>query len=88
MSPPSVSFHLNYGWHKILGREVDSRPASVSLIEYPLKWLVGGRGSETQFQVGENDFVNPSTAGAAFFRVFIFYYDIKYHILNNVKDKI
>ena len=31
--------------------------------------------------------LNPLTAGAAYFRVFIFYYHIKYHILNMLKIK-
>ena len=31
--------------------------------------------------------VNPLTAGAAYIRVFIFYYHIKYHILNMLKIK-
>ena len=31
--------------------------------------------------------LNPLTAGAAYIRVFIFYYHIKYHILNMVKIK-
>ena len=31
--------------------------------------------------------LNPLTAGAAYIRFFIFYYLIKYHILNDVKDK-
>ena len=31
--------------------------------------------------------VNPLTAGAAYNRVFIFYYHIKYHILNMFKIK-
>ena len=30
---------------------------------------------------------NPLTAGAAYIRVFIFYYHIKYHILNMLKIK-
>ena len=30
---------------------------------------------------------NPLTAGAAYIRVFIFYYHIKYHILNKLKKK-
>ena len=29
--------------------------------------------------------INPLTAGAAYIRVFIFYYHIKYHILNMLK---
>ena len=32
-------------------------------------------------------FLNPLTAGAAYIRVFIFYYHIKYHILNMLKIK-
>ena len=31
--------------------------------------------------------LNPLTAGAAYIRVFIFYYHIKYHILNMLKKK-
>ena len=31
--------------------------------------------------------INPLTAGAAYIRVFIFYYHIKYHILNILKIK-
>ena len=31
--------------------------------------------------------INPLTAGAAYIRVFIFYYHIKYHILNMLKKK-
>ena len=31
--------------------------------------------------------VNPLTAGAAYILVFIFYYNIKYHILNMLKIK-
>ena len=30
---------------------------------------------------------NPLTAGAAYIRVFIFYYHIKYHLLNMLKIK-
>ena len=31
--------------------------------------------------------INPLTAGAAYIRVFIFYYHIKYHFLNMLKIK-
>ena len=31
--------------------------------------------------------INPSTAGAAYIRVFIFYLHIKYHFLNMLKIK-
>ena len=31
--------------------------------------------------------INPLTAGAAYIRVFIFYWHIKYHILNMLKIK-
>ena len=31
--------------------------------------------------------INPLTAGAAYIRVFIFYWHIKYHLLNTVKIK-
>ena len=33
------------------------------------------------------DHVNPLTVGAAYIRVFIFYYHIKYHFLNMLKIK-
>ena len=32
-------------------------------------------------------FFNPLTAGAAYIRVFIFYYHIKYHLLNMLRIK-
>ena len=31
--------------------------------------------------------INPLTAGAAYIRAFIFYYHIKYHLLNMLKIK-
>ena len=40
------------------------------------------------FDMGTHDFmINPLTAGAAYIRVFIFYYHIKYHLLNMLKIK-
>ena len=32
-----------------------------------------------------NFFLNPLTAGAAYIRVFIFYWHVKYHVLNMVE---